>query len=1034
MCLTKMNWYLRVRSMLFGAGLLILGGVSDASSASRNGQENWAGKGDFGGAGLIQTRTARSSSDGLFEVGYSTIYPYKRYYLTLQALPWLEGTFRYTEIKNRLYSQFSSFSGRQTFKDRGADISIRLLEETKLYPAIALTLQDGLGTGQFSGEYLSATKRFYDIDLTGGIAWGYGARANQMKNPLGQLFDSFATRQGGGVTGGQFNINTYFSGENIAFYGGIAYRSPIDGLVFKIEYDPNDYQAEPQGNIFKASSHINYGLNYKPFDWLETSAAFERGNSYMLRVSLLSNLHDPGLPKSDPPPQKLKHRAVVEKDLIEYAKEGVKPWWYSPVFDDVQKLIDEYLPKQAKINTANEKAVANIFDGFIEEGLRIQNIETIKTNVQVSVEELHEATSTRDYEKLAQLVVTAFPNSSDNISIQFDEISEPIVIHRKDIEYKELVDFLYQGLEDQGLAIEELNLSHWSANVVITKLNDDAQLNVMAARLIIQSLPTPVRKISIVLTSGGMEIQRQSYLREEIENDALVHELYSQLEWLNVNVESMNISGSKIEVQILDNGEAKNVNYQEISTALENTSITNLSEVSIVGKWQGNEVSRTNVMRTIKRTVENNRWLTSGDSTSKNTQTVPDWTEEDKEFLVDRLFEVLRKDGISPEAIDIRGYRVTVYGSSRKYRQVARNIGRAMRAIANNVPSEIEEFEFVSMSAGMEMSRTLINRKDLEKADAKNSSADEIWARGLVSKPNSGIFYPDSAVRSSSRYPNFNWTLKPKLRNYLGGPDQFLLYELLVTAGFDLDLWRGLNATGRVNRSIFDNFEKIQFGSSSVLPHVRTDVKEYLQESSKYSVSRLQANYYFSPFDEWYARGSVGIFERMFGGYSAEVLHRPFDSRLAVGVDVNKVRQREFDQRFRFKKYKVTTGHLNVYYELPWYDLLGSVHIGQYLAGDRGTTFRASRRFDSGVMIGVWGTFTDVSAEDFGEGSFDKGFYIRVPFELFLTNSTKQKGTFAFRPITRDGGAMLGIQGRLHGVTSGGSRGEVMRDWNDFLN
>jgi hypothetical protein len=70
--------------------------------------------GDFGGIGLLEMRTARFGPDGLFNIGYSRVDFYKRYALSIQILPGLEATFRYTEIRNRLYSNIETFSGTQT--------------------------------------------------------------------------------------------------------------------------------------------------------------------------------------------------------------------------------------------------------------------------------------------------------------------------------------------------------------------------------------------------------------------------------------------------------------------------------------------------------------------------------------------------------------------------------------------------------------------------------------------------------------------------------------------------------------------------------------------------------------------------------------------------------------------------------------------------------------------------------------------------------------------------------------------------------
>jgi hypothetical protein len=171
----------------------------------------------------------------------------------------------------------------------------------------------------------------------------------------------------------------------------------------------------------------------------------------------------------------------------------------------------------------------------------------------------------------------------------------------------------------------------------------------------------------------------------------------------------------------------------------------------------------------------------------------------------------------------------------------------------------------------------------------------------------------------------------------------------------------------------------------------------------------------------------------MYGGYGGEVLLRPFGSRLAVGLDLNYVRQRDFDQLFTFRDYTVTTGHLSVYYALPIFDLLAQVHVGRYLAGDYGATYELSRRFSSGVRVGGFFTLTDVPFEVFGEGSFDKGFFIAVPLDLLSTRSSTNGASFGFRPLTKDGGQRLSISPRLYDHTSGGNLDGIVRDWDQLL-
>jgi hypothetical protein len=151
-----------------------------------------------------------------------------------------------------------------------------------------------------------------------------------------------------------------------------------------------------------------------------------------------------------------------------------------------------------------------------------------------------------------------------------------------------------------------------------------------------------------------------------------------------------------------------------------------------------------------------------------------------------------------------------------------------------------------------------------------------------------------------------------------------------------------------------------------------------------------------------------GYLETMFGGIGSEVLYRPVDSTLSFGLDVNYVKQRDFDSETAFFDYDAITGHASMYWEpefLP--NMLLTLSAGQFLAKDRGVNVDVAKRFDSGIVVGAYAAFTNVSAEEYGEGSFTKGFYISIPFDLFSFTSAKGRGRIPWIPIGRDGGQIL---------------------------
>ena len=238
--------------------------------------------------------------------------------------------------------------------------------------------------------------------------------------------------------------------------------------------------------------------------------------------------------------------------------------------------------------------------------------------------------------------------------------------------------------------------------------------------------------------------------------------------------------------------------------------------------------------------------------------------------------------------------------------------------------------------------------------------------------------------------------------------------------------------SSEINIRVYDNFQNTVSGPGSKMEHVRTDLVQYLKEDDAY-VSRLQLDYIWSPFKNVYTKISAGIFESMYGGYGGEILYKPYDKNFFIGAELFNVKQRSFDQRFNFREYKTTTGHINFGYIL-FDGIEANLSFGRYLAKDDGYTFDIGRRAQSGFKAGVYFTRTDVSAELFGEGSFDKGFYIQIPMDLFSKGYSGNYSTFKISPLTRDGGAKLVYEKQLIGLIHNSTYYELENQWKGFLN
>ena len=105
---------------------------------------------------------------------------------------------------------------------------------------------------------------------------------------------------------------------------------------------------------------------------------------------------------------------------------------------------------------------------------------------------------------------------------------------------------------------------------------------------------------------------------------------------------------------------------------------------------------------------------------------------------------------------------------------------------------------------------------------------------------------------------------------------------------------------------------------------------------------------------------------------------------------------------------------------------------GRFLAKDSGLNFDISRRFKSGLRMGVHFSLTDISRQEFGEGSFDKGFYFFIPIETFFTEYSTDQTGFGLRPVQRDGAAIMHHPYDLYGTTDQASFHHILRDWDDI--
>jgi hypothetical protein len=821
----------------------------------------------FGEVGILEMPTSRMAPDGEFSFGASLLKDTQRYDLGFQALPWFEATFRYSIINN--------FQPHFTLDDRSFSAKIRLSNEDEYLPEVSMGIRDLLGTGVYGAEYFVASKQIGDFDVSAGLGWGRLASNGTFQNPFALLIPSFRTRQGFSGQGGVINFGEFFHGPDMGLFGGVIWRTPIDGLDALVEYSSDNYTQERSGGGLNARMPVNFGLAYEAWDGVAIEGAWLYGTSYGLVLNVETDPTKRSFPASlgaPPPPAAVRS----DKQQADAVYNLVDP-------DNELNTLEIGRPRRAGADPYGD-AVASL------------------------AEELRNGGAAHDFEISG---TTLFVNAHSTAGLQHQ------------------CEFYARARALPRLGIK---------SVAVADLNDPSG-NAAVCDAASETIPGWLSVISLATADPG---------------DTSAYPAIGPL------------------VRIVDN------------VSPPSTDTGGLGVITI-----------SNDMAAIERKIRS-----SADAQS------------------------IRIDSMGSSASEI-----WVYFENTTYFFEAEAIGRLSRVLMQDAPPNIEIFHLVSMDHGIPLRETEIVRSALERSVVADGGAVEL-GDGISLKP-AAMDNPHLDAENSENFPHFSWSISPETRESLFDPLQPFEFQILVAATGAVDVAPGLTLSSTIDANVYNNF-KLNRPSNSLLPHVRSDIEEYYRHGIN-GISDLTAQYRTRLAPDVFAEIEAGYLEDMFGGAGGQVLWRPDNSRIAVGVDLYDVWQRDFNRLFGFMPYHVVTGHLSLYYESPWHGVNFDVHMGRYLAGDYGGTFQITRRFDTGVEIGFFATFTNVPFSKFGEGSFDKGLIIRIPLEWALPFHTQSSYDLDLRPLTRDGGQRLENDDSLYDETRRTGYGEINEDINDVV-
>ncbi|MGF1872909.1 YjbH domain-containing protein [Photobacterium indicum] len=411
------------------------------------------------------------------------------------------------------------------------------------------------------------------------------------------------------------------------------------------------------------------------------------------------------------------------------------------------------------------------------------------------------------------------------------------------------------------------------------------------------------------------------------------------------------------------------------------------------------------------------------------------YTEE--ESLSDADWQQLAQDlhqiaGYEDPTIYTTDDTVTVVAPQTKYRDRNEAHERAATVIANQAP-EAKEYRLIETSNHQAITETHIDSEQYAKVAQYEYFGAKVEDSTTVDIPEQ----PQGTLVAKSD-KNWDFSLSPTLQQSIGGSEDFYMFNIGINAGANYWFGDHVEVGGSLYFNLYDNYDQFLYEvppDGTDLKRVRTLVRQYINDNPV-RMDNLQLTWMDRMGDNWYGQAYGGYLEMMFGGVGSEVLYRPQGSNWAIGLDANYVIQRDPDSQFGFfteevqfdpltgRDYRVQTGamtgHLTAYYQPQWEWLpntLFKVSAGQYLTEDRGVTIDFSKQFDSGVIAGAFVALTDLTAEEYGEGSYNKGFYISIPFDVMTVKPSTNRATISWLPLSRDGGQMLNRKYSLYGVT-----------------
>ena len=128
--------------------------------------------------------------------------------MVISPYDWMEASYFYYRPVDLLWG-----GNAGKYLDKGFNVKFRYKPKNSFFPDVAIGLNDFAGTGQFSREYVVATKIHNNFKFSFGLGTGKFNGQNDYKNPLSYFKQEFEDRSGAyNPIGGTLTTDQWFRG------------------------------------------------------------------------------------------------------------------------------------------------------------------------------------------------------------------------------------------------------------------------------------------------------------------------------------------------------------------------------------------------------------------------------------------------------------------------------------------------------------------------------------------------------------------------------------------------------------------------------------------------------------------------------------------------------------------------------------------------------------------------------------------------------------------------------------------------------